>query len=150
MKSLQLFVDTLVDFKRIMDLKREKQEQRFIQAQKHLSDMERSNGHIEKDLRNAYGNYKLGVTDKETYLEQRKTYEQMLERLRENIEKQKAAVSKLAVMDVPEILGFEMLEGRIKRQKLNREIVETFVEEIIVYAKDRIEIRWKFRDEFKK
>lgn len=150
MKSLQLFVDTLVDFKRIMDLKREKQEQRFIQAQKHLSDMERSNGHIEKDLRNAYGNYKLGVTDKETYLEQRKTYEQMLERLRENIEKQKAAVSKLAVMDVPEIPGFEMLEGQIKRQKLNREIVETFVEEIIVYAKDRIEIRWKFRDEFKK
>lgn len=62
-----------------MDMQRAKQEQRLLQAEKHLADMERSFGLIEKDLRDAYENYKLGMTDKETYLEQRKTYEQVLE-----------------------------------------------------------------------
>ena len=26
--------------------------------------------------------------------------------------------------------------------------MDAFVEEIVVYAKDRVEIKWKFRDEF--
>lgn len=67
----------------------------------------------------------------------------------ENIEKQKVAVSKMAQFDLPEVAGFEMLEGQMKLQKLNKEIVDVFVEGIVVYAKDRVEIKWKFRDEFK-
>ena len=43
--------------------------------------------------------------------------------------------------------GFEMLEGQMKLQKLNKEIVGAFVAEIVVHAKDRVEIKWKFRDE---
>ena len=112
--------------------------------------MEHSRELIEKDLREAYESYKLGMTDKETYLEQRKIYEQMLERLQENIEKQMAAVTKMADMDVPEVAGLEMLEGQLKLTGLNREMVDAFVEEIVVYAKDRVEIKWKFRDEFGK
>lgn len=27
--------------------------------------------------------------------------------------------------------------------------MDAFVEEIVMYAKDRVEIKWKFRDEFK-
>ena len=44
--------------------------------------------------------------------------------------------------------GFEMLEGHMKLQKLNKEIVDAVVAESVVYAKDRVEIKWKFRDEF--
>lgn len=88
------------------------------------------------------------MTDKETYLEQKKTYEQLLVRMQDNIEKQKAAVSKMAQVELPEVAGFEMLEGQMKLQKLNKEIVDAFVEEIVVYGKDRVEIKWKFRDEF--
>ena len=73
----------------------------------------------------------------------------MLERLQENIEKQRAAVTKMADVDVPEVAGLEMLEGQLKLTGLNREMVDAFVEEIIVYAKDRVEIKWKFRDEFR-
>ena len=69
--------------------------------------------------------------------------------MQENIEKQKAAVSKLPLVDLSEVAGFEMLEGQMKLQKLNKEIVDAFVEEIIVFARDRVEIKWKFRDEFK-
>ncbi len=90
------------------------------------------------------------MTDKETYLEQKKTYEQLLMRMQENVEKQKASVGKLATVDLPEVAGFEMLEGQMKLQKLNKEIVDAFVAEITVHDKDRVEIKWKFRDEFEK
>ena len=69
--------------------------------------------------------------------------------MQENIEKQKAAVSKMAQVELPEVDSFEMLEGQMELQKLNKEIVDAFVAEIVVYAKDRVEIKWKFRDEFK-
>lgn len=104
--------------------------------------MKKSYARINKDLRGAYESYKLDMTDKETHLEQKKTYEQLLIRMKENIEKQKAAVGKLAMVDLLEVAGFEMLEGQMKLQKLNKQIVDAFVEEIVVYAKDRVEIKW--------
>ena len=76
--ALQTMIDVLVDSRKVVDMQREKQAERLKQAEKHLSDMEHSRELIEKDLREAYESYKLGMTDKETYLEQRKTYEQML------------------------------------------------------------------------
>ena len=88
------------------------------------------------------------MTDKETYLEQRKTYEHVLACMQENIEKQMAAVTKMVDVDVTEVAGLEMLEGQLKLTGLNREMVDAFVEEIVVYAKDRVKIKWKFRDEF--
>lgn len=88
------------------------------------------------------------MTDRETYLKQRKTYEQLLVRMQGNIENQEAAVRKMAAVDLPEVTGFEMLEGLMKLQKLNKEIVDAFVAEIVVYDRERIEIKWRFRDEF--
>lgn len=149
MKSLQLFIDTLVDSKKVMELQRTRQAKRLAQVEKHLADMENSYERINKDLRDAYENYKLGMTDRETYLEQRKTYEQLLVHMQENIEKQKATVSKMAAVDLPEVAGFEMLEGQMKLQKLNKEIVDAFVAKIIVYDRERVEIKRKFRDEFR-
>ena len=61
---------------------------------------------------------------------------------------EKAAICKMAQVDLPEVAGFEMLEGQMKLQKLNKEIVDAFVAEIIVYDMERVEIKWKFRDEF--
>ena len=139
MKSLQMFIDMWVDSRKIVDMQCEKQAQRLKLAEKHLLDMENSYERINKDLRDAYESYKLGMTDRETYLEQRKTYEQLLVRMQENIEKQKAAISKMAAMDLLEVAGFEMLKEQMKLQKLDKEIV---------HAKDRVEIKWKFRDEF--
>ena len=41
-----------------------------------------------------------------------------------------------------------MLEGQLRLTGLNREIVDAFVEEIVVYANDRVEIKWKINEEF--
>lgn len=34
-------------------------------------------------------------------------------------------------------------------QPLNKEIVDAFVAKIVVYDRERVEIKWKFRDEFR-
>lgn len=39
-------------------------------------------------------------------------------------------------------------KGSSEYTGLNREMVDAFVEEIVVYAKDRVEIKWKFKEEF--
>ena len=54
----------------------------------------------------------------------------------------------MAQVDLLEVAGFEMIEGRMKLQKLNKEIVDAFVAEIVVYDRERVEIKWKFREEF--
>ena len=60
MKSLQLFIDMWVDSRKIVDMEREKQEQRLALAEKHLLDMEKSYERINKDLRDAWVNRRCG------------------------------------------------------------------------------------------
>ena len=49
-------------------------------------------------------------------------------------------------MDVPAASGLEMLDGKIQLTKLTKELVDTFVEEIVLFGEDRLEVRWKFKD----
>lgn len=73
-------------------------------------------------------------------------YEQMMEKMQENIEKQQVAVRQISDMDVPEAAGLEMLDGKIQLTKLTKEIVDTFVEEIVLFGEDRLEVKWKFSE----
>lgn len=72
MKSLKLFIDMWVDSRKIVDMQREKQARRLAMAEKHLADMENSNECLNRDLRVAYKSYKLGMTDKRTYLSRKR------------------------------------------------------------------------------
>ena len=101
---------------------------------------------LQQDLRASYEAYKTDVTDKDTYLEQKKMYEQMMNKMQENIEKQQVAVRQISDMDVAEAAGLERLDGRIQISKLTKEIVDTFVEELVLFGEERLEVRWKFRD----
>ena len=101
---------------------------------------------LQQDLRASYEAYKTDVTDKDTYLEQKKMYEQMMEKMQENIDKQQVAVRQISDMDVPEAAGLEMLDGRIQLTKLTKELVDVFVEEIVVFGEERLEVKWKFKN----
>lgn len=65
----------------------------------------------------------------------------------DDIEKPRVAVRKMIVANLQEVTDFEMMEGQMKLQKLNKEIVHAFFDEIVVHVKERVEIKWKFRDE---
>ena len=145
LSMLQQYADVMVDSRAIIDLQRTKNKERLTIAEKHLEDMEHTLMLLQQDLRTSYEAYKTDVTDKDTYLEQKKMYEQMMEKMHENIEKQQVAVRQISDMDVPEAAGLEMMDGRIQLTKLTKEIVDTFVEEIVVCGEERLEVRWKFR-----
>lgn len=141
---LQQYADVLVDSRSVIDVQRSKNNERLATAKKHLVDMERTMALLKQDLRASYEAYKTDVTDKDTYLEQKKMYEQMMEKMQENIEKQQVAVRQISDMDVPEAAGLEMLDGRIQLAKLTKELVDTFVEEIVLKTDLKIEIKWRF------
>ena len=142
---LQQYADVLVDSRSVVDVQRAKNKERLATAEKHLADMERTLALLQQDLRASYEAYKTDVTDKDTYLEQKKMYEQMMEKMQENIEKQQVAVRQIADMDVPEAAGLEMLDGKIQLTKLTKEVVDTFVEEIVLFGEERLEVRWRFQ-----
>ena len=142
---LQQYADVLVDSRSVIDVQRSKKKERLATAEQHLADMERTMTLLQQDLRASYEAYKTDVTDKDTYLEQKKMYEQMMEKMQDNIEKQQTAVRQITDMDVPEAAGLEMLEGKIQLTKLTKELVDTFVEEIVLYGEERLEVKWKFK-----
>ena len=54
----------------------------------------------------------------------------------------------MTAVALSEVAGFEMLEGDVKTKKLNKKIEDDFVKEIIMDVKERIDIKWKFRNGF--
>lgn len=144
LKMLQQYTDAMVDSRSIIDFQRNKEAERLQNAEKHLADMEHTRELMQEDLRASYEAYRSGTTNKETYLEQKQMYEQLEEKLQENILKQQDAIKHITDLDVPEVAGLEMLDGKIQLKKLTREMVDTFIDKIVVYGEKEIEVKWKF------
>ena len=85
------------------------------------------------------------MTEKDTFLQQKQMYEQLEERLNEKIRKQNEAVEKLEdeADAMPDGLSVSM--GEIQADRLTRELTEAFVDKVLVWPGQKIEIRWKFK-----
>lgn len=85
------------------------------------------------------------MTEKDTFLQQKQIYEQMEERLKDQIRQQKEAVERLE--DEVDVMlgGFSANQGEIRADHLTREMTEAFVEKVIVWPGQKLEIRWKIR-----
>lgn len=101
-----------------------------------------------EDQRESFEAYKVGMTEKDTFLQQKQMYEQLEEHLNEKIQKQKEAVEKLEdeADAMPDGLSISM--GEIQTDTLTREMTEAFVDKILVWPGQKIEIRWKFKKFF--
>lgn len=60
-----------LDNEKVQKRQQQLQSEKLYEAEKKLQTMQLSQEKIEADLQNAYEAYKSGLTDKETYLEQR-------------------------------------------------------------------------------
>lgn len=143
-QELQLQLDAMLDNEKVQKRQKQLQSEKLHEAEKKLRTMQLSQEKIEADLQNAYEAYKSGLTDKETYLEQRQVYEQLEEKMRETVQKQMKIVSEYEEKVLTMPAGFDIIESRTKVVELNREIVETFVDRIVVHEGGEIEIGWKF------
>ena len=143
-QELQVQLDAMLDNEKVQKRQKQLQSEKMHEAEKKLRTMLLSQEKIEADLQNAYEAYKVGITDKETYLEQRQVYEQLEEKMQETVQKQMKIVSEYEekVLTLP--AGFDIIESRTKVMELNREIVENFADRIVVHEGGEIEIGWKF------
>lgn len=143
-QELQAQFDAMLDNEKVQKRQKQLQSEKMHEAEKKLRTMQLSQEKIEADLQNAYESYKVGITDKETYLEQRQVYEQLEEKMRETVQKQMKIVSEYEEKVLTMPVGFDIIESRTKVMELNREIVENFVDRIVVHEGGEIEIGWKF------
>ncbi len=102
------------------------------------------------DLRDAYENYAKRITDKETYLSQREVYDTMLVNLEEKRKQQEEAVKAIEaeIAETASVGGITISANGVDIKELTREVVETFIDKIVVYEDKSIEIRWKFQNPF--
>lgn len=143
-QELQAKLDAMLDNEKVQKRQKQLQSEKMHEAEKKLRTMLLPQDKIEADLQNAYESYKAGITDKETYLEQRQVYEQIEDKIQETVQKQMKIVSEYEEKVLTMSAGFDIIESRTKVMELNREIVETFVDRIVVHEGGEIEIGWKF------
>ena len=129
-----------LDNEKVQKRQKQLQSEKMHEAEKKLRTMQLSQEKIEADLQNAYEAYKAGITDKETYLEQRQVYEQIEDKIQETVQKQMKIVSEYEEKVLTMSAGFDIIESRTKVMELNREIVETFVDRIVNHEGGEIEI----------
>ena len=129
----------------ICEERKERQQGKIHDAQKRLKEMERSLEQLYEDQRESFEAYKAGMTEKNTFLQQKQMYEQLEERLNEKIRMQKEAVEKLEDEADAMPNGLSVSMGEIQADHLTRELTEAFVDKVLVWPGQKIEIRWKFK-----
>lgn len=132
LEELCKHMDIDADMKAIVVRKKAEEEEKIMQVQNHLKEMEKSLELIQEDLRGSYEAYRMEMTNKETYLEQKQMYEQMIEELEENVAKQRAVRAKL--VSGCEVIGGNREAGKGEQdvEVLTRELVERYVEKVVV------------------
>ena len=142
---LQMEADLSLDYEKIRKAEQQKNEEKTKKAEKHLREMMATKEKLLNDTREAYESYKMGMTDKETYLVQKSSYDSMLKKLSDSISRQEQAVDVLRSEQAEhEKKGIQIGKEGVRFEKLTKEMVDAFVKEVRVYAKDQIEIVWSF------
>ena len=137
-------ISGLAKLKLLMEKEREQHNERIRGAKQRLAMAEDTHRRLELELRTAYESYAKGVTDRETYLMQKQSYEAMIDGIREKIEAQKEAIFTLENQMPSENSGIQFLEGKSEIAEITDELLDVLLDKVVVYADKTIELRWKF------
>lgn len=137
-------ISGLAKLKLLIDKEKEQQNERIRGAKQRLNMAEDTLRRLELELRTAYESYAKGITDKETYLMQKESYEVMISGIKEKIEAQKEAVIALENQKPSDSSGIKFLEGNSEVSEITDELLDALLEKIVVHADKSIELRWKF------
>ena len=132
------------EIKGVLLEKHEELRKRLHAAEARLQAMAHTRSKIDQDMFRSYENYRSGLTEKETYLQQKAAYEKMLLQISENERKQEKAIGKLAAQA-------EELEGKAAAPdlrdylQLDQAFSDIFIKKITVYADRSIDVSWNFQ-----
>ena len=142
--ELSRHISGLAELKILLDKEKEQQNERIRGAKQRLNMAEDTLRRLELELRTAYESYAKGITDKETYLMQKESYEVMISGIKEKIEAQKEAVFLLENQKPSDNSGLKFLEDNSEVTEITDELLDALLEKVVVYADKTIELRWKF------
>lgn len=123
---------------------KEQQNERIRGAKQRLIMAEDTLRRLVLEFRTAYESYTKGITDKETYLMQKESYEVMISGIKEMIEAKKEAVFILENQKASDNSGLKFLEGNSEVAEITDELLDALLDKVVVYADKTIELRWKF------
>ena len=142
--ELSRHISGLAKLKCLLEKEKEQQNKRIRGAKHRLNMAEDTLRRLELELQTAYESYVKGLTDKETYLMQKESYEVMISGIKEKIEAQKEAVFLLENQKSSDNSGLKFLEGNSEVAEITDELLDALLEKVVVYADKTIELRWKF------
>ena len=143
--AIQKQLDLRASSAEIREERRQGQQDKVDATENRLREMQVSLERLHGDQMDAFEAYKEGITDKETFLQQKKLYDQLETKLNEGIRKQTAMVRALEeeLDAMPDGLAVE--DEVITADRLTKELVDAFVEKVIVKPGQQVEIVWKFQ-----
>lgn len=149
LQAINLHISLLIDIEKLFEkldncsLKKEKEQiskNMIIVKQKEISKIE----NFKKTL---YQDWKNEDLTREEYLTYKKSYDEDLERLKQNIENLKKEEGKKSQNAIKN-KWLETLKKQKKIEKLSRDIILELIECIYVHENKEITIKFKFEDEF--
>ena len=109
-----------------------------------------ANRHLDKHKANRraiYEKYADGIISKEDYLSQRNECESQIAFLSDKLTELESA--KHSLVQPNEDQALKLLLNTCNENFLDRQIIDTFIEKILVYDAKRIEIIWKYKNELR-
>lgn len=110
-----------------------------------LRDLQLSLERLHGDQMEAFEAYKDGTTDKDAFLQQKEMYDQLEIKLNDGIQKQTEVVKALEKELDAMLEGLTVVDETITADKLTKELVDVFVEKVILKPERQVEIVWKFK-----
>lgn len=150
-ESIKKQIEVLVQFNEVLEKYKagKLKNKRPIQLEKILETKLREKDKINNCRIDLYPDWKSGILSKEEYLAMKSKYDKQLETIGQNIEALKNEIT--SFNDVPEQNGF--IARFMKYQNINsltREVVVELIDEVLVHEGNRITIKFKFQDEYKR
>ena len=94
-----------------------------------------------------YQNYQEGILSKEHFL----AFKKEMNKKENFMETELAEIDTVLKQAISENNPFlKMFEGKTKLEKLTRDVSEQLIDEIKVYSKQRVEVIFKYQDDFEK
>ena len=153
----EIVFNAIKNYIQLVDVNSEKRKQKLrevghsaVSVQKNITQLQQSIDRLKRHKLHEYERYCTNGISKETYLQNKRVTDEKIARIKNELASIQAQ-HEVSVTDVQHCYSESERICEIFREEksLTYDMAHAFVDRILVYPDERIEIQWKFRDLFK-
>ncbi|MFI3237879.1 MAG: recombinase family protein [Lachnospiraceae bacterium] len=137
-------LENLVDTTLIQQEIKQKHEKTLTKLRQELQSCIAKEKEVHQNQTKNYERYKEGVLNRNDFMKSKKTYEADILVLQEQKEVVKVKLKEMSTLKVEQPMSIEQIMQYSDMQVLNRDMMDSFVEEVRIYQEGRMVIYWKF------